>query len=95
MDCDFRDIIRKIIEIYQDDLTTISKKREQQIQHLRMIFQRCREYGISLNPNKSIFGVEKGNLLEHIISKDIIKIDPIRVEAINKISLPKDKKDLQ
>jgi hypothetical protein len=69
MDYDFRDLIGKPIEIYQDDLTTISKKRDQHIQHLRMIFQRCREYVISLNPKKSIFGVDKGKLLGHIISK--------------------------
>jgi hypothetical protein len=86
---------RKLIEIYQDDLTAISKKREQHIQHLRTIFQRCREYGISLNPKKSIFGVDKGKLLGHIISKDGIMIDPARVEAIKKIPLPKDKKSLQ
>jgi hypothetical protein len=95
MDYDFRDLIRKLIEIYQDDLTAISKKREQHIQHLRMIFQRCREYGISLNPKKSIFGVDKGKLLGHIISKYGITIDPARVESIKKIPLPKDKKALQ
>jgi hypothetical protein len=95
MDYAFRDLIGKLIEIYQDDLTSISKKREQHIQHLRTIFQRCREYGISLNPKKSIFGVDKGKLLGHIISKDGITIDPARVEAIKKIPLPKDKKSLQ
>jgi hypothetical protein len=30
----------------------------------------------------------------HIISKDIISIDPSRVEAIKKFPLPKDKKSL-
>jgi hypothetical protein len=95
MDYDFRDLIGKLIEIYQDDLTTISKKREQHIQHLRTIFQRCREYDISLNPKKSIFGIDKGKLLGHIISKDRITIDPAKVEAIKKIPLPKDKKALQ
>jgi hypothetical protein len=95
MDYAFRDLIRNLIEIYQDDLTAISKTREQHIQHLRTIFQRCREYGISLNPKKSIFGVDKGKLLGHIISKYGIMIDPSRVEAIKKIPLPKDKKSLQ
>jgi hypothetical protein len=70
MDYSFRDLIKKLIEIHQDDLTTISKKITQHIQHLRMIFQKCGEYGISLNPKKSIFGVDKGKLLGHIISKD-------------------------
>jgi hypothetical protein len=95
MDYAFRDLIGKLIDIYQDDLTAISKKRDQHIQHLRMIFQRCIEYGIYLNPNKSIFGVDKGKLLGHIISKDEISIDPSIIEAINKIPLPKDNKSLQ
>jgi hypothetical protein len=95
MDYAFRDLIRKLIEIYQDDLTAIFKKREQHIKHLRTIFQRRREYGISLNPKKSIFGVDKGKLLGHNISKDGITIDPAKVEAIKKIPLPKDKKALQ
>jgi hypothetical protein len=63
MDYSFIDLIRKLIEIYQDDMSAISKKREQHIQHLRTIFQRCREYVISLNPEKSIFSVDKDKLL--------------------------------
>ena len=95
MDYAFRYFIGKLIEIYLDDLTSISKKREQHIQHLRTIFQRCREYGIFLNPKKSIFGIDKGKLLGHIISKDGITVDPSRVEAIKKIPIPKYKKSLQ
>jgi hypothetical protein len=34
MDYAFRDLVGKIIEIYQDDLTAISKNRTQHIQHL-------------------------------------------------------------
>jgi hypothetical protein len=56
MDYAFRDLVGKIIDIYQDDLTTISKRRTQHIQHLRVIFERFREYSISLNPKKSIWG---------------------------------------
>jgi hypothetical protein len=94
MDYAFKDLIEKLIKIYQDDLITISKKREKYIQYLRTIFHRCREYGISLNPKKSIFGVDKGKLLGHIISKDEIMIDPARVEDIKNIPLPKNKKSI-
>jgi hypothetical protein len=55
MDYAFRDLIKKLIDMYHDDLIVISKKGDQHIQHLRTIFQRCKEYGISLNPKKSIF----------------------------------------
>ena len=57
MDFVFRELIQKIIEIYQDDLTVVSKDKKDHLSHLRIVFERCRKYGISLNPKKSIFGV--------------------------------------
>ena len=39
--------------------------------------------------------MEEGKLLGHIISKDGIKIDPSRVEAIQKIEMPMTKKEVQ
>ena len=48
-----------------------------------------------MNPAKSVFGVTEGKLLGHIISKDGIKIDPERIEAIQKILLPHNLKSLQ
>jgi hypothetical protein len=46
------------------------------------------KFGISLNPKKSHFAMEEGKLLGHIISKDGIRIDPSRVEAIEQIAIP-------
>jgi hypothetical protein len=46
------------------------------------------KFGISLNPKKILFGLEEGKLLGHIISKDGIKIDPSRIEAIQKGGTP-------
>jgi hypothetical protein len=62
----FRDIIQKIIEIYLDDLTVISKDGKDHLSHLRIVFEHCRKYGISLNPKKSIFGIDEGNILGHV-----------------------------
>jgi hypothetical protein len=83
MDFSFRDLIQKIIEIYQDDLTVVSKERKDHISHLRIVFERCRKYGISLNPKKSVFGIDKGKLLGHIASEGGISIDPERVSLLN------------
>lgn len=95
VDYTFKGLIGKFIEIYQDDLTVFSKDGISHVDHLTKIFDRCRLYGISLNLAKSIFGVTKGKLLGHIISKDGIKIDPKRVEAIQKIPFPHIVKSLQ
>ena len=61
MDFSIRDLIQKIIEIYQDDLIVVSKERKDHISHLRIVFERCRKYGISLNPKKFVFGIDKGS----------------------------------
>ena len=50
---------------------------------------------MSLNPKKSHFVVQEGKLLGHLVFADGIRIDPERVKAILKISLPRSKKDVQ
>jgi hypothetical protein len=65
------------------------------ILHLTKFFERCRRYGISLNPPKNIFGVIKGKLLGHIISKEDITFDLERVRVISQLPSPHNKKSMQ
>jgi hypothetical protein len=88
MDIVFADEKDKFIVIYLDDITVYSASDKQHLEHLKRVFQKCRKFGISLNPKKSHFAVEEGKLLGHIISKEGIKIDPSRVEGILKIGHP-------
>lgn len=67
MDFAFRDLIGKIMELYQDDLTVFSKERKDHCKHLRKVFEKCRQNNISLNPKKSIFGVDKGKFIGHVV----------------------------
>ena len=92
MDIAFSEEKDKYVVIYLDDITVFSKIDPDHLQHLRKVFLKCRKFGISLNPKKSHFAMEEGNLLGRIISKRGIKIDPDRVEAIQKIGLPRNKK---
>jgi hypothetical protein len=95
MDIDFADEKDKFIVIYLDDITVYSASDEEHLKHLRRAFQKCRKFGISLNPKKSNFSMEEGKLLGHIISKEGIKVDPNRVEGILKIGIPRRKKEVQ
>ncbi|XP_059066677.1 uncharacterized protein LOC131857908 [Cryptomeria japonica] len=88
MDYSFKDIHDRIIVVYLNDLTVFSKVRKNYLQDLRLVLQHFREHGISLNPKKSVFYATKGKLLGHIVSKEGIKIDPKRVNAIQHLSLP-------
>jgi len=94
MDIDFVDEKDGFLVIYFDDITMYSKFDEDHLQHLRIVFEKCRKYGISLNPKKSLFGMEKGKMLGHIISKDGIRIDPLKIKAIQKVDIPRNKKEI-
>jgi hypothetical protein len=85
MDIAFVEELGKFIVIYLDDVTVFSQSNDEHLQHLRRVFEKCRKFGISLNPKKSLFRLEEGKLLGNIISKDGIKIDPSRIKATQKL----------
>jgi hypothetical protein len=72
-----------------------SKSDEDHIIHLKQTFEKCRKYGLSLNPKKSHFAMQEGKLLGHIVSRDGIRIDPKRVEAIETLAIPRNVKEIQ
>jgi hypothetical protein len=59
MDHAFRYFVGKFMVDYQHDLTIFSKSREIHLIHFRQVFEKCRTYGISLNPKKCLFVVTK------------------------------------
>jgi hypothetical protein len=95
MDIAFMGERDKFIVIYLDDLTVFSKSDAEHLMHLKQTFEKCRKFGLSLNPKKSHFAMQEGKLLGHIVSKDGIKIDPKRVEAIDTINFPRNVKEIQ
>lgn len=92
MDMAFQNLIQKFLLVYLDDIIVYSKNVDEHLSHLKQVFEKCREYGISLNPKKSIFEVHEGKLLGHKVSKDIVTIDLERVKAILELPLPNHKK---
>ena len=84
----------KFVVVYLDDIIVFSKDDFEDIDHLHRTFDKCRRYGLSLNPQKYLFSLEEGKLLGHIVTKAVVKIDPKRVEVINGISLPRNKKEV-
>ena len=81
--------IKTIVQPYLDDLLAKSRRRQDHLDHLQQIFVHCRHYNIRLNPHKCIFGVESGRLLGFIVANDGIHVDPLKVEAIEYLPLPR------
>ena len=53
----FKEYLRVFLEVYMDDLCVHSILREDHIQQLVKIFEKCRTYRICLNPEKCVFMV--------------------------------------
>ena len=68
MDIAFSEEIGHFIVIYLDDIIVYSKTDEEHLKHLRKVFEKCRRFGLSLNPKKTVFGLQEVKLLGHIIS---------------------------
>jgi hypothetical protein len=85
----------QFVVIYLDDVTVFSKSDQEHCCHLRKVFLKCQRFGLSLNPQKSLLSMKEGKLLGHIVSAKGVRIDPSRVEAIQTLSLPKSKKEVQ
>lgn len=81
--------------VYIDDLLVASSSCEQHLEHLRIVFDRLRHYGIILNPQKCELGVSSVELLGHLV--DSAGIHPLRrkVQAIFDFPQPTSRRQLR
>ena len=75
-----KEYLRIWLEIFLDDLCIYSRWLEH-LKYLRLVFERCRLYRISLNPLKCQFWVKHGVILGDVVSRNKISTD------FNKIKL--------
>lgn len=85
----------KFFLIYLDEITVYSSSHQDHLQRLKKVFLKCRRFRISVNPKKSQFALEEGKLLGHVVYAASVRIDPERVKAIQTLSVPRSKKDIQ
>ena len=55
MEMAFKNMMKRFVLVYLDDIIVYSKNVEDHFDHLRHVFLRCREFGVSLNPSKCVF----------------------------------------
>jgi hypothetical protein len=95
MDIDFIGENDKFMVIYVDDIIVFSKSDKEQCCHLKKVFLKCRSFGITLNPKKSLFTMQEGKLIGYIVSMEGFRIDPSIFEAIQTLSILRSRKEVQ
>ncbi|CAC5414043.1 unnamed protein product [Mytilus coruscus] len=95
MDKILRGLTFKSCLCYLDDVLIYSETFEQHISDLQKVFDRFRNAGLKLNPQKCIFANLSAIFLEHHISKEGIRPPPDRIEALNEFPPPQNVKQLR
>ena len=93
MNAIFHEFIRKLMEVYIDDVVVKSDKKDTYLDHLRKAFERMRKHGLKMNPLKCAL-VVVGNFLGFIVHKKGITINQNKAKAIFEASPPSNKKRL-
>jgi hypothetical protein len=82
-------------EVYIDDVIIFADTLEELEVRFRSVLKRFQDFGIIINPEKCVYGVEEIEFLGHVISKDGIALGKKKVEALKRLEAPKDKSSLK
>jgi hypothetical protein len=87
----FGEHIGRTVEAYVDDIVVKTRKASD----LETTFKCLKAKGVKLNPEKCVFGVTRGMLLEFIISERGIEANPEKIAATTNMGPIKDLKGVQ
>lgn len=80
---------------YLDDILIFSNSWKEHLDHIRKVFQRIKDAGLTLNSGKCVFGVAEVDYLGHHIGLGKVQPRENKVIALLNYSRPTNKKQLQ
>jgi hypothetical protein len=83
------DLVRKIVEVYVDDIVVKTRESNSLLENLAQVFDKLRATSTKLNPEKYVFGVSAGKLLGILVSHRGIEANPDKVRAIEAMRPPR------
>lgn len=83
------------VYVYIDDILVASPSEELHREHLRLLFERLKNYGILINPTKCVIGADKVKFLGYDVSADGITPPADKVQAITAFPKPQTAKQLR
>jgi len=83
------------VQAYVDDMMVTSQERDQHVADLDELFDTIAKYGLKLNPEKCVFGVEAGKFLGFLLTERGIEANPEKCAAILAMRSPISVKEVQ
>ena len=78
----FRPYLDSFVIVFIDDILVYSKTEEDHVRHLRIVLQRLREEKLYAKFSKCEFWLTSVTFLGHVVSKEGIRVDPAKIEAV-------------
>ena len=75
---------------YIDDIVVWSRNIDEHLDHLEIVFQRLRSYGLKVHPGKCLFCSEKNDFLGYCVSGDGLSPQQEKVNAVRDLRTPTD-----
>ena len=91
----FRDHLRKFILVFFDDILVYSRAMAEHLVHLGVVFEILGAHQLVAKKSKCVFGAGQMEYLGHVISKEGVTTDPLKVTAISQWPIPKTIKQLR
>ncbi|KAL5557083.1 hypothetical protein UlMin_039319 [Ulmus minor] len=84
----FKEYLDKFVIVFIDDILIYSRSRDEHAEHLRVTLQTLKEHRLYAKFSKCEFWLDRVQFLGHVISKEGITVDPVKIEAVSKWSAP-------
>ena len=95
MDKVFSHLMGQCVKVYVDDMVVKSPSHHQHAQDLSAVFSALRQYNLHLNPDKCVFGVDRGKFLRFMLTQRGIEPNPEKCKVIIEMRSPTNIKEVQ
>jgi hypothetical protein len=83
------------VVVYLDDILVFSASEHDHLEHLRIVFKRMQQYGITLNGKKCHILRPEVDYLGYTLTADGVKPQAKKIQAIEQIAIPRNRKELR
>ena len=91
----FPGLIHHILEVYLDDIITWANTIEELADNLQQIFDRLRQFNITLNPEKCRFGMTEVEYVGHVIDEHGLSFSSAKLDKVETFRRPESLKHLR
>ncbi|XP_070056964.1 uncharacterized mitochondrial protein AtMg00860-like [Nicotiana tomentosiformis] len=81
-------MVEDFLEVFMNDFSVVGDSFEECLDNLDKVLASCEETNFVLNWEKCYFMVKEGIVLDHMISKNGIQVDKVKIEVISKLPPP-------